>query len=159
VMQDGYIFADTIEKNIGLSDDADIDIVRLNDVAKKSCIEDIKEHSPLQFQTVIGKDVHGLSKGQKQRILISRIMYKNPEFIFLDEATNSLDSLTENKVTNNLQSFFEDKTVLVIAHRMSTIKNADNIIVLEDGHIVEEGNHEQLMSHHGKYYNLVVNQI
>ena len=86
-------------------------------------------------------------------------MYKNPEFIFLDEATNSLDSLTENKVTNNLQSFFEDKTVLVIAHRMSTIKNADNIIVLEDGHIVEEGNHEQLMSHHGKYYNLVVNQI
>lgn len=159
VMQDGYIFADTIEKNIGLSDDADIDIVRLNDVAKKSCIEDIIEHSPRQFQTVIGKDGHGLSKGQKQRILISRIMYKNPEFIFLDEATNSLDSLTENKVTNNLQSFFEDKTVLVIAHRMSTIKNADNIIVLEDGHIVEEGNHEQLMSHHGKYYNLVVNQI
>lgn len=159
VMQDGYIFADTIENNIAISDDAVIDYSMMEDIVKKSCIDDIIKKSPQRFKTKIGKNGRGISKGQKQRILISRIMYKNPQFIFLDEATNSLDSQTEYCITNNLQSFFIGKTVLVIAHRMSTIKQADNIIVLENGHIVEEGKHEQLMSRKGKYYNLVINQI
>lgn len=159
VMQDGYVFADTIENNIAIADDVDVDSTMLEDVAKKSCIDDIIKKTPQSFKTIIGKDGRRLSKGQKQRILISRIMYKNPKFVFLDEATNSLDSQTEFCITNNLQSFFTGKTVLVIAHRMSTIRKADNIIVLENGHIVEEGKHEQLMSRKGKYYNLVINQI
>lgn len=159
VMQDGYIFADTIENNIAISDDAIVDYSMMEDVVKNSCIDDIIKKAPQHFKTMIGKDGRGLSKGQKQRILISRIMYKNPQFIFLDEATNSLDSQTEYCITNNLQAFFTGKTVLVIAHRMSTIKKADNIIVLENGRIVEEGNHKQLMSRKGKYYNLVINQI
>lgn len=159
VMQDGYVFADTIENNIAISDDAVVDYSMMEDVVKKSCIDDIIRKTPQRFKTIIGKDGRGLSKGQKQRILISRIMYKNPQFIFLDEATNSLDSQTEYCITNNLQSFFVGKTVLVIAHRMSTIKQADNIILLENGRIVEEGKHEQLMSRKGKYYDLVINQI
>lgn len=159
VMQDGYLFADTIENNIAISDDAIVDHSMMEDAVKKSCIDDIIRMAPQYFKTKIGKDGRGLSKGQKQRILISRVLYKNPQFIFLDEATNSLDSQTEYSITNNLHSFFVGKTVLVIAHRISTIKKADNIIVLENGHIVEEGKHEQLMSRKGKYYDLVVNQI
>ena len=159
VMQDGYVFADTIEGNIAISDDVVFDNTTMENVVKKACIADIINNTPQHYKTIIGRDGRGLSKGQKQRILISRILYKNPHFVFLDEATNSLDSQTEFCITNNLQSFFAGKTVLVIAHRMSTIKKADNIIVLENGCIVEEGNHEQLMSRKGKYYNLVINQI
>lgn len=159
VMQEGYVFADSIENNIAISDDDVVDYTTMEEVVKKSCIDDIIKKTPQYFKTIIGKDGRKLSKGQKQRILISRIMYKNPQFVFLDEATNSLDSQTESCITNNLQSFFAGKTVLVIAHRMSTIKKADNIIVLENGHIVEEGKHEQLMSRKDKYYNLVINQI
>lgn len=159
VMQDGYIFSNTIENNIAVSDDAVIEDIRMKDVVKQACIDDAIYNSPRQFKTKIGKDGRGLSKGQKQRILISRVIYKNPQYIFLDEATNSLDSHTEKIITDNLQAFFKNKTVMVIAHRMSTIKNADNIIVLDKGKIVESGCHKDLMARKGKYYELVNNQI
>lgn len=159
VMQEGYVFSDTIENNIAVSDDATIDAKRMDAVVEDSCIKDIVMSSPRQFMTKIGKEGRGLSKGQKQRILISRIMYKNPNYVFLDEATNSLDSYTEKLITENFQRFFVNKTVMVIAHRMSTIRNADNIIVLDRGRIVEQGRHEDLMKRRGRYYNLVCNQV
>lgn len=159
VMQDGYIFSDTIENNIAIADNIPIEAIKMQDVAQKTCIDDFIYNTPSLFNTQIGKNGRGLSKGQKQRILISRIMYKDPQYIFLDEATNSLDSYTEKKITTNLQYFFQNKTVLVIAHRLSTIKNADNIIVLDKGHIVEEGCHKELMKKRGKYFELVNNQL
>ena len=114
---------------------------------------------PLKYNTIIGQEGRGLSQGQKQRILIARAIYKNPQFLFLDEATNSLDASNEKKITNKLESFMSGRTVFIVAHRLSTVKNADLIIALNSGEIVERGTHEELISNKGCYYNLIKNQL
>ena len=114
---------------------------------------------PLEYNTKIGRDGIGLSQGQKQRILIARAVYKNPDYIFFDEATNSLDANNERTIVDNLNKFFKGKTVVIVAHRLSTVKNADQIVVLDHGRIAELGNHETLTARRGVYYNLVKNQL
>ncbi len=158
VMQDGFIFSDTIAKNIAVSDET-IDKEKLLHAVKVANIQEFIESLPLSYNTKIGSDGHGLSQGQKQRILIARAVYKNPEYIFLDEATNALDANNERLIINNLNDFFKGKTVVVVAHRLSTVKNADKIVVLEQGKIVEKGSHEELVALKGQYYELVKNQL
>ena len=158
VMQDGYIFSETIARNIAV-DDGDIDKERLQQAVRVANIEDFIESLPLKYNTVIGQEGQGLSQGQKQRVLIARAVYKRPDFIFLDEATNSLDANNERVIVGNLSSFYKGKTVVVVAHRLSTVRNADQIVVLEQGRIVEIGNHQTLIERKGAYYNLVKNQL
>lgn len=122
-------------------------------------VKDFVMALPLKFNTNIGRDGMGLSQGQKQRILIARAVYKNPKFIFLDEATNSLDASNERAIVDNLDKFYKGKTVVVVAHRLSTVKNANQIVVLDHGRIAEIGNHESLTAKRGVYYNLVKNQL
>ena len=124
-----------------------------------ACIKDYIMSLPLKYNTKIGRDGIGLSQGQKQRILIARAVYKNPDYIFLDEATNSLDAKNEHMIVDNLDMFFKGKTVLIVAHRLSTVKNADQIVVLNQGRIAEIGTHESLTAKRGAYYNLVKNQL
>lgn len=143
VMQDGVIFSESIARNIAV-DDAEIDQVRLLEAAKISCIFDYVMGLPLKFDTKIGRDGIGLSQGQKQRILIARAVYKNPEYIFFDEATNSLDANNERKIVENLDRFYKGKTVVIVAHRLSTVKNADQIVVIDHGKVVETGTHDTL---------------
>lgn len=157
VLQDGYIFSDTIANNIAL-DETSVDFDRLIEAAKAANIFDFINSLPLGFNTQIGMEGNGISQGQKQRILIARVIYKNPDFIIFDEATNALDSKNENIIMYNLNKFYKNKTVVVIAHRLSTIKNAHNIIVMNEGRIVEQGNHEMLMSLKGYYNSLVCSQ-
>ena len=114
---------------------------------------------PLKYNTKIGRDGMGLSQGQKQRILIARAVYKNPDYIFFDEATNSLDANNERMIVENLDEFYKGKTVIIVAHRLSTVKNADQIVVLDKGKVVEIGDHEALIQKRGTYYNLVKNQL
>lgn len=114
---------------------------------------------PLKYNTIIGRDGVGLSQGQKQRVLIARAVYKNPDFIFLDEATNALDAKNERAIVENLDEFYKGRTVVVVAHRLSTVKNADQIVVVDGGKIVEAGNHSSLIEKRGRYYNLVKNQL
>ena len=158
VMQDGFIFSDTIAKNIAVGYES-IDTNRLQRAIQIANIEDMVYSLPLGVNTLIGQDGKGLSQGQKQRILIARAVYKNPEFLFFDEATNSLDANNERIIMSNLHEFFRGKTVVIVAHRLSTVKNADQIIVLQRGTIVEHGNHEQLTAIKGQYYQLVKNQL
>lgn len=158
VMQDGFIFSDSIAKNIALADD-EIDKERLNYAVVMANIQEFIESLPLKYNTKIGPEGVGLSQGQKQRILIARAIYKNPEFIFFDEATNALDANNEKVILENLDEFFSGKTVVVVAHRLSTVKNAHQIVVLEKGNIVEIGSHEELTKQKGAYYNLVKNQL
>lgn len=158
VMQDGFIFSDTIARNIALNDE-NIDEGRLLYAARIANIMDMINAQPLGFNTKIGQEGKGISQGQRQRILIARAVYKNPEYIFLDEATNSLDANNESIIMRNLQEFFRGKTVVVVAHRLSTVKNADNIVVLNNGDIVESGTHDELVKKHGRYYNLIKNQL
>lgn len=158
VMQDGVIFSESIAKNIAV-DDAEIDQVRLLEAAKISCIFDYVMGLPLKFDTKIGRDGIGLSQGQKQRILIARAVYKNPEYIFLDEATNSLDANNERKIIENLDRFYKGKTVVIVAHRLSTVKNADQIVVIDHGKVVETGTHDTLTLKRGAYFQLVKNQL
>lgn len=158
VMQDGFIFSDTIAGNIALADD-EIDKERLSYAVSMANIREFIESLPLNYNTKIGPEGVGLSQGQKQRILIARAIYKNPEFIFFDEATNALDANNEKVILENLDEFFAGKTVVVVAHRLSTVKNAHQIIVLEKGEMVEIGNHEELTQRQGAYYNLVKNQL
>ena len=158
VMQDGYIFSETIARNIAV-DDGDIDKERLQQAVRIANIEDFIENLPLKYNTVIGQEGQGLSQGQKQRVLIARAVYKRPDFIFLDEATNSLDANNERVIVGNLSSFYKGKTVVVVAHRLSTVRNADQIVVLEQGRVVEIGNHQALIARKGAYYNLVKNQL
>ena len=158
VMQDGFIFSDTIEKNISISND-ESDHQRVLEAARKACVHDFVESLPTGYHTKIGADGHGLSSGQKQRILIARAIYKDASYIILDEATNSLDANNEKEIIKNLNEFFAGKTVIIVAHRLSTIQNADNIIVLEKGAVVEQGSQQELVSLHGVYYNLIKNQL
>lgn len=158
VMQDGFIFSDSIQKNIAVGDESP-NYDKLIHACKVSNILSFVETLPLGFNTKIGAEGKGISAGQKQRLLIARAVYKNPKFLFFDEATNALDANNEMIIMENLQQFFEKRTVIVVAHRLSTVRNADKIIVLENGEIIEEGNHEMLTAKKGKYYELVKNQL
>jgi ATP-binding cassette subfamily B protein len=158
VMQDGFIFSDSIARNIAVGEES-IDRERLWNAAQIANIHEFVETLPLGYNTKIGPDGHGLSQGQRQRILIARAVYKNPAFIFFDEATSSLDANNERTIMENLQEFFKGRTVVVIAHRLSTVKNADQIVVLEAGRLVECGNHADLVRHQGSYYELIKNQL
>jgi ATP-binding cassette, subfamily B, bacterial len=158
VMQDGYIFSDTIERNIATGDEF-IDVKRLKDAVKIANIGDFIENLPLKFKTKIGASGNGISGGQKQRILIARAVYKNPKYIYFDEATSALDAENEKVIHNNLQEFFKQKTVVIVAHRLSTVKNADQIVVLKDGNIVEIGSHNELVNNKKDYFNLIKNQL
>lgn len=158
VMQDGVIFSESIARNIAV-EDGDIDKEQLVKAAETACIKDYVMALPLKFNTKIGRDGIGLSQGQKQRILIARAVYKNPDYIFLDEATNSLDANNERNIVENMTKFYKGKTVVIVAHRLSTVKNADQIIVIDSGKVVETGNHDTLTKNKGVYYNLVKNQL
>lgn len=158
VMQDGVIFSESIARNIAV-DDGEIDKQRLLKAAEIACIKDYIMSLPLRFNTKIGRDGVGLSQGQKQRILIARAVYKNPNYIFLDEATNSLDANNERAIVKNLDEFYQGKTVIIVAHRLSTVKNADQIIVLDKGRVMEIGNHASLITKRGAYFNLVKDQL
>jgi ATP-binding cassette subfamily B protein len=158
VMQDGYLFSESIARNIAV-DDGEIDKERLLQAVRIANIEEFIERLPLKYNTMIGQDGQGVSQGQRQRILIARAVYKNPEFIFLDEATNSLDANNERTIVESLVDFYKGKTVVVVAHRLSTVRNADQIVVLEKGSIVERGTHDLLIQRRGAYYDLVHNQL
>jgi ATP-binding cassette, subfamily B, bacterial len=158
VMQEGFIFTDTIAKNIALGDEM-IDKKKLLQAVKVANINSYIDSLPLGYNTKIGDDGVGLSQGQKQRLLIARAVYKDPEYIFFDEATNALDSFNELIIMENLKEFFKGKTVVIVAHRLSTVKHADTIVVLEKGEIIEQGSHEELTRQRGAYYNLVKNQL
>lgn len=158
VMQEGAIFSESIARNIAV-DDNDVNQEQVYQAADLACIKDDIFYLPLRFNTKIGRDGMGLSQGQKQRILIARAIYKNPDYLFLDEATNSLDASNEYDIVTNLEKFYAGKTVVIVAHRLSTVRNADQIIVLKHGQVVEIGNHESLTAKRGTYYKLVRNQL
>ena len=158
VMQDGFIFSDTIAKNIAIGTEV-IDKERLLHAVTVANIRDFIDSLPLGYNTKIGMEGNGVSQGQRQRILIARAVYKNPEFIFLDEATNALDANNEREIMEHLDQFYKGRTVVVVAHRLSTVRDADNIVVLDKGQVVEEGTHEELTARRGVYYKLVKNQL
>lgn len=158
VMQEGYIFNDTIANNIAISDDQP-NLERVKQAAKAAQIADYIDSLPLGYNTIIGQDGMSTSLGQKQRILIARVIYKNPKFVFLDEATNSLDTKNEKEITSNLSKFYEGKTVIIVAHRLSTVRDADQILVLNFGKVIEKGTHDELILKRGKYYELIKNQL
>ena len=152
------IFSESIARNIAV-DDGEVDVDRLEQAARIANIHDYIMSLPLKYNTLIGRDGIGLSQGQKQRILIARAVYKQPSFIFLDEATNALDAKNERAIVENLDQFYKGRTVVVVAHRLSTVKNAGQIVVLDGGKVVETGNHASLIAKQGAYYNLVKNQL
>jgi ATP-binding cassette subfamily B protein len=158
VMQEGFIFSDTIARNIAPNDDP-IDTERLAYAVEMANIRDYIESLPLKYNTKIGSTGQGLSQGQKQRILIARAIYRNPDYLFFDEATNALDADNEKVIQHHLDQFFRDKTVVIVAHRLSTVRNADQIVVLKDGDITERGTHDSLIAAQGDYYRLVKNQL
>lgn len=159
VMQNSFIFSDTIIKNIIPNNHQQPDIQRLNHAVSVANIQDWIESLPAGYKTKIGTEGHGLSQGQRQRLLIARAVYKDPDFLFFDEATNSLDSKNERIITENLQDYYKDKTVIIVAHRLSTVRHANQIVVLDAGKIVEIGSHSELISSKGHYYKLVKNQL
>lgn len=158
VMQDGFIFSDTIANNIAVSDEF-VDKKKLLFAAETANIREFVDSLPLGYNSKIGMEGNGISQGQKQRVFIARAVYKNPEFLFFDEATNSLDTNNEKEIMDKLSSFYQDKTVVIVAHRLSTVRHADNIVVVDKGKIAEEGTHEDLIARKGIYYTLVKNQI
>ena len=157
-MQEGYIFNDTIANNIAVGEDY-VDKKKLAHAVDVANIKEFIETLPLSYNTKIGMEGVGLSTGQKQRLFIARAVYKNPKFLFFDEATSALDANNEKQIMENLDIFFKDKTVMVIAHRLSTVKNAHQIVVLDKGRIVEVGDHKSLVAKKGNYYHLVKNQL
>lgn len=158
VMQDGYIFSDTIANNIVVGEDI-IDKKKLLHAVKMANIKDFIESLPLKYNTKIGMEGNGISQGQRQRLLIARAVYKNPDFLFFDEATNALDANNERVILDNLNDFYKGKTVVIVAHRLSTVQHADNIVVMDNGKIIEEGTHKELTAKKGVYYTLVKNQL
>ena len=158
VMQDGFIFSDTIARNIAVGVET-IDKERLLHAAETACIREFIESLPLKYNTKVGMEGNGLSQGQKQRLLIARAVYKDPDFLFFDEATNALDANNERAIMENLNAFYRGKTVVVVAHRLSTVQDADRIIVLNHGKVAEEGTHRELTARKGAYYTLVKNQL
>ena len=158
VMQVGFIFSDTIAHNIAISDE-NMDRERLLHAVTVASIRDFIDSLPLGYNTKIGMEGSGISQGQRQRILIARAVYKNPAFIFLDEATNALDANNEQQIMAHLRRFYEGRTVVVVAHRLSTVRDADNIVVLDKGKVAEQGTHEELTTKKGIYYELVRNQL
>lgn len=158
VMQEGYIFNDTIANNIAIGNDS-INFEALEKAVEIANIKEYIKSLPLGYNTKIGNEGVGISGGQKQRLMIARAVYKNPDYIFFDEATSALDANNEKIIMNNLNKFFQGKTVVVIAHRLSTVKNADKIVVMEKGTILEEGTHQKLINNKGAYFNLVKNQL
>ena len=158
VMQEGYVFNDTIANNIAVGEDY-VDKTKLRKAVEIANIKEFIEGLPLSYNTKIGNEGVGVSGGQKQRLFIARAVYKSPEYIFFDEATSALDANNEKVIMENLEQFFKGKTAIVIAHRLSTVKHADKIIVLDKGKVVEEGNHVELVALKGEYYRLVKNQL
>ncbi len=158
VMQDGFIFSDTVARNIALGHE-EIDAEKLMQASRVACIDTFIDQLPLGYNTIIGQQGLSLSGGERQRILIARAVYKDPNFLFLDEGTSSLDATNEREIMDNLGTVFKGKTVVIVAHRLSTVKNADQIIVLEKGRIVEQGNHAELTKLKGSYYTLIKNQL
>lgn len=158
VMQDGFIFSDTIAGNIAVGEEMP-DIDKLEHAVEVANIREFIESLPLGFNTKIGAEGNGISQGQRQRILIARAVYKDPEFLFFDEATNALDANNERAIMQNMREFFQKRTVVVVAHRLSTVKNADNIVVLDEGRIIEQGTHSELAVKEGAYFELVKNQL
>ena len=158
VMQEGFIFSDTIARNIALGDE-NPNIEKLYHACEVANIMEFIESLPLGFNTKIGSEGNGISQGQKQRLLIARAVYKEPDYLFFDEATNALDANNEKKILENLEEFFYGRTVIVVAHRLSTVKNADQIVVLHKGEIIEVGTHESLTVKRGEYFDLVKNQL
>jgi ATP-binding cassette subfamily B protein len=158
VLQDGFIFSDTIARNIAVKDEI-IDRSKLLQAVRVANIEEFIESLPLGFNTKIGQDGIGVSMGQRQRLLIARAVYKEPSLILFDEATNSLDANNERKIVENMNAYLKDKTAVIVAHRLSTVKDADNIIVLDKGEIIEQGTHDELTAQRGAYYTLIKNQL
>jgi ATP-binding cassette, subfamily B, bacterial len=158
VLQDGYLFSDTIAQNIALGED-NPNLERLKNAVEVANIRSFIENLPLRYNSMVGMEGMGLSQGQKQRLLIARAIYKEPDFLFFDEATNALDANNEKEIMEHLEHFYLGRTVVIVAHRLSTVKNADQIIVLEQGQIVETGNHQSLSAQKGLYYQLVKNQL
>lgn len=158
VMQDGFIFSDTIANNIAIGDDT-VNKEKLLEAVETANIKEFIEGLPLKYNSKIGMEGSGVSQGQKQRLLIARAVYKNPNFLFFDEATNALDANNERVILDNLNQFYKGKTVVIVAHRLSTVQNADNIIVLEKGKVIEQGTHKELTALKGAYYTLVKNQL
>ena len=157
-MQEGFVFSDTIAGNIGVSDEKP-DMEKVRKAVRIANIEDFIGGLPLRYNTKIGAEGNGVSTGQKQRLLIARAAYKGSRYLFFDEATNSLDANNEKVIMENLDELFENRTVVIVAHRLSTVKNADNIIVLDKGRVVEQGTHKELTEKKGYYYELVKNQL
>ncbi|HKK62307.1 MAG TPA: peptidase domain-containing ABC transporter [Bacteroidales bacterium] len=158
VMQDGYIFADTIAKNIALGYE-EIDLKKLSEAVRVAAINDFIDQLPLGYNTMIGSQGLSLSGGEKQRILIARAVYNNPAFLFIDEGTSALDANNEKVIMKNLEMVFKGKTVVIVAHRLSTVKGADQILVLDEGEIAEKGTHAQLVKAKGHYFELIKNQL
>lgn len=158
VMQDGVIFSESIGQNIAIGDET-IDNDRLINAATVANIHEYVMSLPLGYNTIVGKEGMGLSQGQKQRILIARAVYKNPDVILFDEATNALDAENERSIVENLSDFYKGKTVIIVAHRLSTVKDADQIVVIDNGKISEIGKHDELIKNRGTYFNLIKNQL
>lgn len=158
VLQDGFLFSDTIANNIAIGEDS-VDKKRLQKAVEVANIKEFIESLPLKYNTKIGMEGNGVSQGQRQRLLIARAVYKNPDFLFFDEATNALDANNERVILDNLNTFYKGKTVVIIAHRLSSVQHADNIVVMDKGKIIEEGTHKELTAKRGAYYTLVKNQL